>query len=196
MLNFMKRWKIRSLEKKVANLAKAREHTDPSDQDRAKEIALHYELAHLHEALQYSKAFPYARFSALESYRNASALGDPKAEYILGQRFLDQGRFWAGLVAGPFACNAHKKYAQDTFSEAFVFLQAAENQGYALAKRLRGVAFINGWGVEADPDKGFQLVIDSIQQEGAWDKATQIFSELGLNKPEFFSYIMSARKEK
>lgn len=49
-------------------------------------------------------------------------------------------------------------------------------------------------GVESDKNTGFELVVDSIEQEGSWDKIPQIFASMGLNKPEFFSAIMQRRK--
>ncbi|HAT9519670.1 TPA: hypothetical protein JBC96_14495, partial [Legionella pneumophila subsp. pneumophila] len=57
-----------------------------------------------------------------------------------------------------------------------------------------GLCIINGWGVESDKNAGFELVVDSIEQEGSWDKIPQIFASMGLNKPEFFSAIMQRRK--
>jgi hypothetical protein len=87
-------------------------------------------------------------------------------------------------------------YAGGSFREALGFVIAAQNHGHILAKRLHGLAYINGWGLEVDRDKGFQFVVDSIEDENAWDRATKIFEEIGLNRPEFFSTMMQMRKGK
>ena len=38
-------------------------------------------------------------------------------------------------------------------------------------------------------EKGYRLVLESIDLEQAWGKATQIFDTLKLNLPEFFSAL-------
>ena len=186
--------KINKLQKKVELLAKARQASEVEQKELDKEIVLHRQLATLYEAVEFNKKFPDAAAKALESYRNAAALGDIEARYILAQRLIERGKFWDSYRSSPFHCSAHDKYAKNAYGEAFVYLKSAEEAGHALAKRLHGLATINGWGIPTDTDAGFKLVIASIEQAGAWDKATQIFEELGLNKPEFFSYIMSSNQ--
>ncbi len=44
-----------------------------------------------------------------------------------------------------------------------------------------------------DVDVGAKHLVDSIEEEGAWDKASTIFSELGLNNPAFFTKFMSLK---
>ena len=55
---------------------------------------------------------------------------------------------------------------------------------------------INGWGLDKNENEGFQLVVNSIDQEKSWDNATKILEEAGLNKPEFFNSIMSAKAKR
>ncbi|MBS0359714.1 MAG: hypothetical protein JSS53_10625, partial [Proteobacteria bacterium] len=112
------------------------------------------------------------------------------------KRLLEKAKFWDGFKKSLFKTPIQEKYAKDFYQEAHSYLKQAEEHGYPLAIRLVGLSYINGWGFAVDQDKGFQLVVDSIEREGSWDRATQIFTELGLNKSEFFSSIMSMRKAK
>ncbi len=190
------RLKIKSRLKRATAMYNNRQNNPVSDQVIKREITLLYEIAKLYDKNQFHKKFPHAADYALEAYRAAAAINDPNAKYLVGQRLLDKGKFWDSLKKTAFNCSVHKKYASDAYEEAFVYLDAAEAAGHALAKRLKGLAFVNGWGVEKNNDKGFSLIVDSIDQEQAWDRATKIFDEIGLNKPEFFSSIMSIRQTK
>lgn len=73
---------------------------------------------------------------------------------------------------------------------------AAEQLKHVEAKRLHGLCYINGWGVEVDKKRGFELIVESIEQENSWDKVPQIFAAMGLNKPEFFSALTQHRNSK
>ena len=193
MSSFLTNRKVKSLEKKINALRQTRLAQEVADSEIAKEIALYHDLAEVYEKLRFDKEHPYAHFLVLESYRSAATLGDVKALYRLASQLIERGKFWQSLGDSHFACKTHEKYIHDTFEEAFVYLQAAEDKDDFKAKRLHGLVYINGWGVDIDLDKGFALVIESIQQEGSWDRATEIFQELNLNKPEFFSYIMAPK---
>ncbi len=182
--------------KKATAMHHHRENNAVSDIAIKKEIVLLYEIAKVYEKHQFHKKFPRAREYALEAYRAAASLNDSNAKYLVGKQLLEDGKFWDSLQNTLFMCNAHQKYAAAAYEEAFAYLEAAEASGHPLAKRLKGLAFVNGWGVIKDNDKGFALIVDSIDQENAWDRATKIFEEIGLNKPEFFSSIMSIRQAK
>jgi hypothetical protein len=194
--SFFIRWKLKSMTKKATAMLRFRQNNQVSDIVIAKEITLLYAMAKVYDKYQFHKKLPHASEFAFECYRAIAALKDVNAQYVVGQRLMEKGKFWDSLQTTLFACNAHKKYAADAYAEAFVYLDAAEAEGQPLAKRLKGLAMINGWGVEKDSDKGFALVVDSIDQERSWDRATKIFEETGLNKPEFFSSIMSVRQKK
>lgn len=196
MFAWFTRLKLKSMLKKATAMHNHRENNAVSDIIIKKEVILLYEIAKVYEKNQYHKKFPRARENMLEAYRAAAALNDANAKYLVGKQLMDDGKFWDSLQSTAFACNAHKKYAAAAYEEAFVYLDAAESAGHPLAKRLKGLAFVNGWGVAKDNDKGFSLIVDSIDQENAWDRATKIFDEIGLNKPEFFSSIMSIRQAK
>ena len=188
--------KIKSRKKKLASMYKNRQSNNVSDAALKKEIALLYDLAALYDKNKLNKHIPHAEQLALETYRAAASLNDINAQYIVGMRLLEQGKFWEGLRHSFWANKIHDKYAEEKFKEAYHYLNSAEAAGNPLAKRLKGVALINGWGVSKDSDHGFQLIVESIDQEGSWDRATKLFEELHLNKPEFFSSIMSAKKSR
>lgn len=190
------RIKLKSMIKKATAMHNTRQNNAVSDILIKKELVLLYSIAKIYDEYQFHKKFPHAREYALEAYRAAAALNDINAQYVVGKRLLDEGKFWDSLQKTLFACSAHQKYSANSYTEAFVYLDSAEAAGNPFAKRLKGLAFVNGWGVEKDNDKGFSLVVDSIDQENAWDRATKIFEETGLNKPEFFSSIMSIRQAK
>lgn len=196
----MKGWyirlKLKSMAKKAMVMNKNRLHSPVSDEIMKKEIELLYAIAKLYDKYRFHKKFPFGAQSAIEAYRVAASLNDPNAQYIVGQRLLEQGKYWDSFKGTPFESAVHQRYASDVYREAFAYLDSAEATGHALAKRLKGLAFINAWGVEKNSDKGFALVVDSIDLEKSWDRATKIFEEIGLNKPEFFSSIMSIRQKK
>ena len=102
-----------------------------------------------------------------------------------------------GLVKG----SVHSENAADLpegliglYEEAFTYLRTADASDYVLAKRLLGMVHIHGWGMPKNLDTGYQLVLDSIDLEKAWDRATKIFDELKLNSPEFFAALQSRKR--
>lgn len=193
MFTFYRRWQINSLRRKAERLVQGRHANNVSDSELRKEIQLYYKIAALYDRVRFNKRFPYAQERALEAYRAASALGDINGQFIVGKRLIEKGVFWDQLKKTIFACKAHDKYARDCYEEAFVYLQSAMQSGHLSAKRLLGLAQIRGWGTPIDKQKGLQLIIDSIEQEGSWDKTEKIAAELGMDKAEFFSSI-AARK--
>lgn len=193
-MNIMQRFKLKGLEKKVKKLHDLREQG--GNVDVKQEAKAQIELAKFYDAHSFDKKLPRAIVQAFECYRAAAILGDMEAQYICGQRRLEEGKFWEHWSAGLYGNPIHKKYAALFYEEAFTYLKEAETSGHPLAKRLHGLALINGWGVDKDVEAGFKLVVDSIAAENAWDKVTKIFEELGLNSPEFFSMLMTYKKDK
>jgi TPR repeat protein len=152
-----------------------------------------YRMAEFYEKQHSSgsvRRLPNAEFHALECYRVLSSFDDPKAQYLLGERLLNYAKFWEELARNPlYKTNRPKTYAESFFEESRVYLQAADEQHYPPARRLLGLIHIHGWGCAVDIQKGYQLVLESIDLEQAWDKATQIFDTLKLNSPEFFAAL-------
>lgn len=191
---FFKRFKARRLRKKIGYMIKNRQENAVSDQIIAKEIQLHYHLAKLYKLLIGNHKEPFARESMLECYRMAASIGDLKAHFLLGEALLEEGKFWQELYNSDFTFEVYKTYQDNVFLEAFRYLEEAESQGYALAKRQLGLAYINGWGKEVDGDKGFKKIVESIDMLGEWPKVTEIFKKLNLNKPEFYAQLTNLQK--
>ncbi|CAM2909368.1 hypothetical protein [Legionella worsleiensis] len=192
----MRRWKIKRLSKKIKAMQNNRVNNQPGDEIIKREILCYFELAALLKKMKCSKKFPFSEIMLIECYRKAAELDDSSAHYQLAQMFIDEAKYRQNLDSeGVFDSSANLRRSQQLYEEAHAHLLAAEKLGHIAAKRFRGLCIINGWGVIIDKDKGFELIVESIEQEGSWDKIPQIFASMGLNKPEFFSAIMQRKKE-
>lgn len=188
-------WKIKKIIKKIKSMQINRINNQPGDALIKKEILYYFELARIYKKFKNNKKYPYAQIQIIECYRAAAGLDDTTAHFLLGQIFLDEAKYRQNLQnEGILSSQANIKTGEHLFEEALVHLLAAENLGHFGAKRLRGLCYINGWGLVEDKNAGFELVVASIEQEGSWDKIPQIFAAIGLNKPEFFAAIMQRRK--
>lgn len=189
-------WKLSSLKKKAIKLITARRDGQASDSEVKKEIDIYFDMAQVYDKHLFDKSFPQAKALAMECYRAAANLGSIEAMHTVGDRLLEEAKFWDETRKSFLGSNIHEKYARRCYEEAMVYLNKADEHSHPESKRLLGLIYINGWGVEKDEDKGFKLVVASIELEDAWDRATDIFKDIGLNKPEFFSSIMSMRQQK
>lgn len=188
---FWKRWQFNRLLKKAKREIDNREQGKQSHvQD---EILIQMKLAKFYLAYHGSASFPFAKDQAYECYRYAANLGSIEAQYLFGEYKLEQGKFWHQYTQSPYGRPLHEIYAKACFDEAFNYLEKAKEGDHAKAVQLLGMAYIQGWGVAMDKEKGFQLIVDSIELEGSWDKAPEIFKKLGLNNPEFFSMLAKRR---
>lgn len=166
----------------------------PSDEVIAKEIALYHQLAGIYSSLHGNKKCPFAREMLLAVYRAASTLDDSTSQYLLGKTLLEEGKFRENLQReGVFASDSNERQMQERYVDAHAYLVAAMASNHIQARRLHGLSYINGWGFPVDKNKGFELIVESIEQENSWDNVPQIFKEIGLNKPEFFSALMQRR---
>jgi TPR repeat protein len=191
------RFNINRLTKKLKAMQQNRVHNQPNDETLKREIAGYQKLAQMHHALWGKKKFPFAREMELECYKAAAALEDPNSQYTIGKALVDEAKFREGLQHnGIFANPSNERQVKQLYEEAHAYLVAAEKLQHVEAKRLRGLCYINGWGVEADKKRGFELIVESIDQENSWDKVPQIFASIGLNKPEFFSALTQFRSGK
>ncbi|MDP3560181.1 MAG: hypothetical protein Q8R79_07540 [Legionellaceae bacterium] len=191
---WFKRWKIKKLTKKANVMRDLRMHNPVDEQAIAKEVGIYHRLSFIYSLLVQKKRYPHARVMVIESLRAAAALDDAKAQFDLAMRFLEEAKFRKVLQDEElFASTVNDRTQRQLFEEAHAYLEAAERLGHIQAKRVRGLCYINGWGVEKDKDKGFEFVVASIEQEKSWDRVPAIFAEIGLNKPEFFT-ALGARK--
>ncbi|WED44350.1 hypothetical protein [Legionella cardiaca] len=190
-----KRYKIKRLTKKLKAMQQNRIHNQPSDEVLKKEIGYYHELAAIYKGLIGHKKHPFAADMVIACLRGAGTLDDANAQYEVAHLLLDEAKFRERLqLEGLFASPSNERQMKQLYEEALVYLETAEKLGHVLAKRLRGLCYINGWGVNSDKEKGFELVVASIEQENSWEKVPQIFASIGLNKPEFFAAIMKHRK--
>ena len=193
----LKKFKIKRLIKKLKSMQEGRVHNQSNAEDLKKEMAGYHKLAIIYQSLVGKKKYPYAREMILECYRAATKIDDPIAQYILGKDLLQEARFRENLqLEGVFASPSNERQMSQLYEEAHAYLLAAEQLNHFEAKRMRGLCYINGWGVGLDKKTGFELIVDSIEQENSWDKVPQIFASMGLNKPEFFSALTQRRSNK
>ena len=189
-----KRYRVKSLTKKLKSMQQSRLHSQPSDELLAKEKSLCHQLSKLYRLLKNHKKVPFAQEMVWESLRAATVLDDSDAQFQLGSHLLDEAKFREQLQKDEvFASASNERQAALLYEEALAYLRAAEKLGNIGAKRLHGLCYINGWGVEVDRERGFDLIVDSIADENSWDRVPQIFASIGLNKPEFFAALTKHR---
>lgn len=194
-MTFIKRFKIKRLIKKLSSMQRNRVHNQASEELLKKEIEGYHVLAGIYQKLEGHKKFPFARECKMACWRAAAMLDDVKSQFMLGKTLLDEAKLrhqWEE-EGGIFASQSNARTLAQLFEEAHAYFSAAEAQSHIEAKRLRGLCYINGWGVPADKKTGFELIVASIQQENSWDRVPQIFASMGLNKPEFFAELTQMR---
>ncbi len=193
-MNPIKKMKLSALKRKVKKNQEKREAGNAVNLEQ--EVSVLLELARFYEDNAYDRDLPNAIFLAQEAYRQAALLGDKEGQYKAGQLFLERGKFWIELLDSELGCEIQKEYAKHCFDEGFKYLTDAHSNGHALAMRLHGMAYVNGWGVPQDLDRGYRMVVNSIDMENAWHNATKIFETLGLNSTSFFSKLGEIKKER
>jgi hypothetical protein len=190
----IKKWQIKLCTKKIKAFQNAREHSQPSEEQLVKERKLYEKIVKLYSAVKKKKKFPFANVMILEAYRKASEIEDRDAQYKLAIHCIEEAKFRQAVQQEHvFASSLNEKKMKDLFAEGLSYLISAENLGHILAKRLHGLCYINAWGVSENREKGFAMVVESIDLEKSWDKVPQIFASIGLNKPEFFAALTNMR---
>lgn len=190
-----KQLKIKRLLKQLKTIQAARLQNQSNPAMIQKEMAAYAKLAEIYEHLKGKKKFPFAREQALACYRAAALLGNATAQYTLGLKLLQEAKLRDTLQQNSlFATDSNALFMTELYKEAHGFLLEAEKQQHINAKRIRGLCYINGWGVDIDKDKGFDLVVASIEQENSWDRVQKIFAQLGINKSSFFSELFQHRR--
>ena len=193
-MRFFKVFRINRLKKQLKVLQQTRLNNDVSREALQREISIYVQLAKIYESLKGSKKFLFAHDQALACYRMAASLEDVNSQFILGSALLDEAKLRDSLqTEGIFNSASNELFMNELYKEAHAFLYAAEEHQHINAKRLRGLCYINGWGVPVDKDKGFDLVVASIEQENSWDRVQKIFKQLGINNSQFFSELFKHR---
>lgn len=194
---WFKRFKINKLIKNAKIMQQYRQLNQPTDALIAKEIAIYFQLASLYEALKKHKKFPFAHEQMLACYRAAASMNDKNAQYLLGKNLLEEAKFREEAQNSViFAHESNAKRMRELYNESHAYLSSASIMNHIQAKRLLGLCYINGWGVPEDKNKGFDLVIVSIEQENSWDRVQKVFAEIGINNSTFFSELFQYRNKK
>ena len=193
MCYWIKSFKEKRLLKKIRVLQAARLSAQVPDIKIQHEIKYLQALAQLYGKCFGSKHYPYALEMQENAHRNAAAIGSCASEYWLGQALLKHGRArleWQH--AQVIANDDNLKKIEELFTHAYIYLEKASlHQVEAL--RLMGLCHIHAWGQPLDSKKGFALIVESINREDSWDKLPEIFSKIGLNKPEFLKELIKFR---
>lgn len=194
MCFWLTRFNINRAIKKIKGMQQARLHNPVSDEVIAKEVVAYHRLAARYAKLHGKKKWPFAREMMLACFRTSAMLDDSLAQYLLGKNLLEAAKFCEQLqVEAVFASEHNERMMRQLYDEAQAYLTAAQTLNHIQATRLRGLCYINGWGVPADKKLGFEFIVSSIDKENSWDRVPQIFKEIGLNKPEFFSALAQHR---
>lgn len=192
---WFKSLRINRLQKQLRSMQISRLQNQSSSEMLQKELASYLKLAKIYEKLIGNKKFPFARIQALACYRAAASLDDMQAQFILGKKLLEEAKLRDTLQHNElFTSESNEIFMRELYKEAHAFLLEAEKKQHINAKRIRGLCYINGWGVPVDKDLGFDLVVASIEQENSWDRVQKIFKELGINKSAFFSELFKHRR--
>lgn len=193
-MKFLRQFTINRLMKKLKSLQQSRALSQPNEDSLKKEKGYYHTLADIYASYHNPRRHPFAQNMVLECYRAAATLDDSEAQYTLGNALLEEAKQRERLQNnGVFASKSNEKRMQQLYEEAHAYLTSADKLNHILARRLRGMCYINGWGVEANQDQGFELVVSSIEQGNSWDKVPEIFESLGLNKPEFYAALTKHR---
>lgn len=196
-MGWIKRFKINRLQKKLKVMATSRLNHAATHDVVLKEIALYFELAKQYESLMRKKKHPFAHVQALACYRAAAGLDDTQAQFLVGQKCLDEAKVRQNLQdSETLASEGNAEYLRLLYKDVHAFLLSAEKKQHINAKRIRGLCYINGWGVPVDKNTGFDLVVASIEQENSWNRVQKIFAELGINNSAFFSELFQHRSKK
>lgn len=178
-------------------MQRARLNSPVDESDLIKERRFYQELASIYESLVGNKKFPYAQVLQQACYRAAADIDDVEAKFWLGRYLLEEAKIRDQLQQEElFSSRINQRNMSLQYEEAHAWLQAAQQFNHVESLRLQGLAYINGWGVSVDKEKGFSMVVRSIELENSWDKIPEIFARIGLNKPEFFSALTSHRQQK
>ena len=188
MFHFLTRWKLSRLLKVVKRYQTIRENGN--NKSVPLEIKALWVLADYYKNKLLTNAkFPLARLYLFEYLRAAASLNDKNAQYQCGLMRFEEAKFYAAWCLSSYRRAIHEKLRTEAFDEAFAFLEVAIKNKHSDALRYKGLAYINGWGVDKDTNVGFDYILDSIAMENAWAKATKIIEKLNLNSPEFFKAL-------
>jgi TPR repeat protein len=188
---WMTLFRIKRIKKKLSKMQQFRQSHDVDDAKIQNEIKYELKLHDLYQKLIGKKKHPFAQMLAVESWRAAAQLNHVPSMYELGNFYLKMAQCRENLEQEKIFSSAENQRAmKDAYLQAHTFLEAAQKMGHLDAMLLYGLCFIFGWGMPIDQNKGYQLVIESIDKKQCWGKLPQLFAPMGLNKSEFFEALI------
>lgn len=192
----IKSFRIKRAIKQLKSMQEDRLNQPPNPLMLKKEILIYKKLAKIYASLIGRKKWPFAKLQVGCCYRAAAGLDDADSEYIMGKRSLDTAIFRQKLQDEVvFESQNNALHIKELYKEAHQYLNSAVSQKPIQAKRLLGLCYINGWGVAEDKDRGFDLIIASIEEENSWPRVQKVFAEIGINQSEFFSELFRHRSK-
>jgi hypothetical protein len=195
MFSWIKKWKERKMLKKLKSLAQVRINNQVSQEQVNLEIKLLNQLGQFYLKNRKLKIYPYASQMFENALRIAAQIGDDNAQLTLGKELLNQAKSRVVWQTEEVLANKdNQAKIDDLFFQAHVFLQEASKKSVE-AQRMLGLCSIHGWGEPIDRKKGFSLIVESINREDSWDRLPEIFSKMGLNKPEFLKELIKFRTQ-
>jgi hypothetical protein len=195
MFAWIKKWKERKMLKKLKSLAQVRMNNQVSQEQVNLEIKLLNQLGQFYLKNRKLKIYPYAHQMYENALRIAAQIGDDNAQLTLGKELLNQAKSRVVWQTEEVLANKdNQTKIDDLFYQAHVFLQEASKKSVE-AQRMLGLCSIHGWGEPIDRKKGFSLIVESINREDSWDRLPEIFSKMGLNKPEFLKELIKFRTQ-
>ena len=195
MLSWLKKWQEKRLLKKIKQYQLLRNHNQVTQEQINHEIKLLHMLSDFYHKNRKKKYYPYALQMQENAFRLAAQLGDVGSQLWLGQNLLNHARAREACQPAEVLANAdNQKKMDDLYFQAHVYLEQAAKSSVE-AQRMLGLCSIHGWGKPMDRKKGFSLIVESINREDSWDKLPEIFSKIGLNKPEFLKELIKFRTE-
>jgi len=195
MFYWLLHWRERRKHKRIYALAHERETNTATQAALDQEMKLYQDLADFYRKRLNSKWYPYATLMIENVHRRAASIGSTKSQLWLGNTLLEQAKAMEIWQKEKVLANQeNEKRYQELYFQAHAYLQSASEQSVD-AMRVLGLCHIHGWGVPEDRKKGFGLIVDSINRENSWDKVTEIFAKIGLNKPEFLQELIKFRTQ-
>lgn len=195
MFFWLLHWREKQKHKRIYALGHERETNTASQTALDQEIKLLHDLADFYQKRMRSKWYPYATQMIENVHRRAASIGSTSSQLWLGKTLLEQAKAMEIWQKEKVLANQeNEKRYQDLYFQAHAYLQSA-SQTSVDALRIMGLCNIHGWGVPQDRKKGFGLIVESINRENSWDKVTEIFAKIGLNKPEFLQELIKFRTQ-
>lgn len=194
MLSWFNKRKEAQLIQKL-KLTRLMKGMDDSLASHQQEINIYLQLAHLYGKCIGLKAYPYAHEMQKLAYRKAARLGNDDAKLWLCREMLKHAaEKEAWLSEGIFENDLHQKDYHAMYAQAQKMLSRL-SETHLEARILLGVARLHGSGEPVNLSEAYAYLVDLVDQEDAWHDLTQLFSNVHIQRPNFFDELIRFRTE-